>query len=80
MDCVQTHFARAGANPRETGYSRSQCGGGDGLDLFPSSVKFEDGTTWLPQSEGECFHVFWRDPTHPDLPVLPPRQIEMNPD
>lgn len=48
--------------------------------FFPSSVKFEDGTMWLPQSEGECFHVIWRDATHPDLPVLPPRQIEMNPD
>ena len=51
-----------------------------GWVFFPSSVKFEDGTTWLPQSEGECFHIFWRDPGHPDMPVLPPRQIEMNPD
>lgn len=51
-----------------------------GWVFFPSSVKYADGTTWLPQSEGECFHVFWRDPAHPDLPVLPPRQIEMNPD
>ncbi len=51
-----------------------------GWVFFPSSVKYEDGTTWRPQSEGECFNVIWRDPHHPDLPVLPPRQIEMNPD
>jgi hypothetical protein len=51
-----------------------------GWVFFPYSVKFEDGTTWHAQSEGECFNVIWRDPQHPDLPALPPRQIEMNPD
>ena len=51
-----------------------------GWVFFPSSVKYEDGTNWRPQSEGECFEVIWRDQQHPDLPVLPPRQIEMNPD
>lgn len=51
-----------------------------GWVFFPGSIKYADGTMWLPQSEGECFHVFWRDPAHPDLPVLPPRQIEMNAD
>lgn len=51
-----------------------------GWVFFPSIVKYEDGSNWQPQSEGECFGVIWRDPKHPDLPVLPPRQIEMNPD
>jgi hypothetical protein len=51
-----------------------------GWVFFPTSVKYEDGTTWQPGSEGECFRVFWRDPQHPDMPALPPRQIEMNPD
>jgi hypothetical protein len=51
-----------------------------GWALLPSSVKYEDGTNWRPESEGECFGAIWRDPQHPDIPVLPPRQIEMNPD
>jgi manganese oxidase len=51
-----------------------------GWVFFPSSVRYRDGTTWQPQSEGECFGVIWRDTQHPELPVLPPRQIEMNPD
>jgi manganese oxidase len=51
-----------------------------GWVFFPHSVKYEDGTSWLSQSEGECFDVIWRDPQHPDMPALPPRQIEMNPD
>ena len=51
-----------------------------GWVFFPQSVKYEDGTSWLPQSEGECFDVIWRDQQHPDLPALPPRQIEMNAD
>jgi hypothetical protein len=51
-----------------------------GWVFFPSSIKYEDGTSWRPESEGECFGVIWRDQRHPDLPVLPTRQIEMNPD
>ena len=51
-----------------------------GWIFFPSSIKYEDETTWRPESEGECFTVIWRDPQHPDMPALPPRQIEMNPD
>ncbi len=51
-----------------------------GWVFFPSSVKYEDGTTWHPETEGECFGVIWRDPQHPDMPALPPRQIEINPD
>jgi hypothetical protein len=51
-----------------------------GWVFFPYSLKFEDGSTWLSQSEGECFDVIWRDQQHPKIPALPPRQIEMNPD
>jgi hypothetical protein len=43
-------------------------------------VKFEDGSIWRPQREGECYRVIWRDPDHPDLIALPPRQNEINPD
>jgi manganese oxidase len=51
-----------------------------GWVFFPSLVKFEDGSIWRPQNEGECFGTIWRDPQHPELPALPPRQFEMNPD
>ena len=51
-----------------------------GWVFFPYLVKYEDGTSWHPQSEGECFRVIWRDQQHFDLPALPTRQIEMNPD
>lgn len=51
-----------------------------GWVFFPYSIKFQDGSTWLSQSEGECFNVIWRDKQHPEMPALPPRQIEMNPD
>jgi manganese oxidase len=51
-----------------------------GWVFFPYLVKYEDGTSWHPQSEGECFRVIWRDQQHPDLPALPTRQIEINPD
>jgi hypothetical protein len=51
-----------------------------GWVFFPYSVKFDDGTTWHAQSEGECFDVMWRDAEHPDMPALPPRQMEINPD
>jgi len=51
-----------------------------GWALFPGGVHFEDGTSWRPKQEGDCFHVFWRDKDHPDVPALPPRQIEMQED
>ena len=51
-----------------------------GWVFFPSIVKFEDGSIWRPQREGECYRVIWRDPDHPDLIALPPRQNEINPD
>ncbi|HEY1679180.1 MAG TPA: multicopper oxidase domain-containing protein [Candidatus Sulfotelmatobacter sp.] len=48
--------------------------------FFPNLVKYEDGTNWRPQSEGECFGVIWRDQQHPEMPVLPVRQFEMKSD
>jgi len=51
-----------------------------GWVFFPYMVKFEDGTTWHAQSEGECFDVIWRDAQHPDMLALPARQMEINPD
>jgi manganese oxidase len=51
-----------------------------GWVFFPSSIKYEDGSVWRPQSEGECFEIIWRDEPHPDMWALPPRQIEINPD
>jgi hypothetical protein len=51
-----------------------------GWVFFPSSIQYEDGTTWQPEHEGECFSVTWQDPQHPELLGLPPRQIEMKPD
>lgn len=51
-----------------------------GWVFFPDTVKFSDGTVWRSQNEGECFDVIWRDPQHPAMLALPPRQIEMNAD
>ncbi len=51
-----------------------------GWVFFPSSIQYEDGTTWQPEQEGECFSATWQDPQHPELLGLPPRQIEMKPD
>jgi FtsP/CotA-like multicopper oxidase with cupredoxin domain len=51
-----------------------------GWVFFPSSIKYDDGSVWRPQNEGECFNVIWRDEPHPDMWALPPRQIEINPD
>ncbi|HEY6767142.1 MAG TPA: multicopper oxidase domain-containing protein [Candidatus Sulfotelmatobacter sp.] len=51
-----------------------------GWAFLPTLVKFDDGSNWQPDREGECFDVIWRDPHHPRIPVLPPRQLEINPD
>jgi manganese oxidase len=51
-----------------------------GLAYFPATIRFQDGSTWAPEQRDECFHVFWRDAQHPDVPVLPPLQDEINPD
>ena len=39
-----------------------------GWIFFPSSIKYADGTEWIPESEGECFKAIWRDAQHPRLP------------
>lgn len=62
------------------GVRRESAEGVMGWVFFPRSVKYEDGTTWLAQNEGECFNVIWRDEQHPEVLALPPRQIEINPD
>lgn len=51
-----------------------------GWVFFPSSIRYTDGTTWSPKSEGECFQIFWRDKVHPTVPALPPLQLEINAD
>lgn len=53
-----------------------------GVVFFPYSVHFEDGSVWRPKEpgQGQCFGVLWRDKDYPDLPALPPLQIEMRPD
>ncbi len=51
-----------------------------GWVFFPTMVKYQDGSTWKPQHPGECFNAFWRDPEHPELPALPPVQIEIEAD
>ena len=51
-----------------------------GWIFFPTFIKYTDGSSWRPESEGECFQAIWRDSQHPDLETLPPRQFEMNPD
>jgi hypothetical protein len=58
-------------------------GGGQdilGWVLLPSQILFEDGSRWTPQQRGECFAAFWKDAEHPELKVLPPEQVETNPD
>ena len=51
-----------------------------GVAFFPSRIVFEDGTEWKPQQLGDCFHVYWRNKDHPQLPVLPPIQFEQKED
>ncbi len=51
-----------------------------GWVFFPLSIKYQDGSIWRTESEGECFSVIWRDPQHPEMPALPARQEEINPD
>jgi hypothetical protein len=51
-----------------------------GWVLMPTKILFDDGTVWRPQERGDCFGAFWKDADHPDLKVVPPEQIETNPD
>jgi len=51
-----------------------------GWAFYPGQVNFTDGTKWLPQHVGQCFHIYWRDEGTPTPPVLPPFQIEISDD
>ncbi len=51
-----------------------------GWALFPRAIVYQDAEKWSPEEDGQCFEVFWRDPDHPQLTVLPPLQLEMNAD
>jgi hypothetical protein len=51
-----------------------------GWVFFPAEIQYQDGSVWDAQTEGECFKVIWRDAEHPEVPALPPRQIEINAD
>jgi hypothetical protein len=51
-----------------------------GWAFYPGQVNFSDGTKWLPQHVGQCFHIFWRDEGTPTPPVLPPLQFEISDD
>jgi hypothetical protein len=46
-----------------------------GWALFPSRIVYDDNSTWTSAHEGECFQIYWRDKDHPNLEILPPRQI-----
>ncbi len=51
-----------------------------GWVFIPTAITFADGSTWHPKQANECFRAFWRDKEHPEIPALPPRQDELNPD
>ncbi len=51
-----------------------------GWAFLPTAITYTDGTSWHPKNDGECFKVFWQDKDHPEIPALPPRQDELNPD
>ena len=46
--------------------------------FLPTLITYDDGTTWKPQSENECFSIVWRDAEHPELTVLPTLQVDMD--
>jgi hypothetical protein len=50
-----------------------------GWALFPKAVTYRD-STWRPQQDGQCFHVFWRNKEEPQPVVLPPLQVETHED
>ena len=51
-----------------------------GWVFFPRTVVYEDGSTWQPKDEGQCFQVYWQDTSRPQPDVLPPLQVELNED
>ena len=68
------------ATLNKIGYSQASEQGVFGWALFPTLIKFADGSEWTSQQEGECFAAFWRDQQHPQLLALPPLQIGIAPD
>jgi Multicopper oxidase len=48
--------------------------------LFPSSVTYDDGSTWQPQAPEACYKTYWRDKQHPQFTVLPTLQIDTGED
>jgi hypothetical protein len=46
-----------------------------GWVFYPVRILYEDGTEWRPRQMGDCFHIYWRDQDHPEMPVLPPMQL-----
>jgi len=51
-----------------------------GWVFLPYLIQYEDGTKWTPTQDDECFHVYWRDKDHPEMPALPPLQKEIKDD
>jgi manganese oxidase len=51
-----------------------------GWTFFPAQITYDDGSKWLPQRNGQCFHIYWRDPGQETPPILPPLQMKMNDD
>ncbi len=61
-------------------YSTSSAQAVLGWAFFPTVITYADGSKWHAKYEGECFNAFWQDKNHPQIPALPPRQDELNPD
>jgi hypothetical protein len=62
---------------RKPGYLPASAQAVMGWVFLPSMILYEDGSSWHPKQENECFQIFWRDQDHPSMPTLPPLQIEM---
>jgi hypothetical protein len=65
---------------RRPGYLPASAQAVMGWVFLPSTILYEDGSSWHPKQENECFQIFWRDQDHPSTPALPPLQIEMKED
>jgi hypothetical protein len=73
-------LAPGGQQPVEIGDEMFTGQGNLGVAFFPSRIVYADGSEWKPQQLGDCFHVYWRNKDHPQLPVLPPFQFEQKED
>jgi manganese oxidase len=51
-----------------------------GWVFFPTIVSYEDGSTWKPQTDSECFSVIWQNADHPNLTILPTLQVDLDQD